>query len=115
MKTETVDLLHKAVLKWNEVCMGLTGAREFQCPLCVRFRRRYVSVMPGSLLKDSCSGCPVREKTGKDMCLHSPYIDWKKASMDGYCTVGSAEQSEALLIFLISLLPEKERERYGGG
>lgn len=68
---------------------------------------------------DSCSGCPVRERTGRQYCMDTPFVDTEKYLNKNYtyapsdtdinAVYGSSEFRELAmreLEFLRSLLPE---------
>jgi hypothetical protein len=52
--------------------------------------------------KNDCLGCPVAEKTGKDFCKLTPYVDYDRA-LEGEDAVALREAAHAEVEFLASL------------
>ena len=116
MDDKTRKALEQSIGKWNDICMGIKKENgESECPLCVSFNKKYISALPGRLYGVSCDGCPIYLKTKRDGCIGTPYRRWRELSDDGFCRTESANHAEAMLKFLIDLLPEEEKGRYGGG
>lgn len=55
-----------------------------------------------------CSGCPVSEKTGLDVCQNTPYEDFSNALNGGYESSVIIAAAQAELDFLISLRENPE-------
>ncbi len=105
MNKTTLKALKGSIKKWEGVAAGkLQDRGATNCPLCVEFM---------SSAFGHCVGCPVREKTGKDFCQHTPYWKWVRGTTysredDSGRTANTAKQKElakAELKFLKSLLP----------
>lgn len=104
MDAETLTALQGSIKKWEGI-VARTGVDDGQdnCPLCQKFAN----------LDDECNGCPVREKTGHMLCMHSPYDDWTDAAWDHHgrnaeftaSTPELVELAKKELDFLRSLLP----------
>ena len=79
MDAATLTALQGSIAKWEAIATG-DGADDGcdNCPLCQMF---WVGNHDGG-----CEGCPVFEKTGKHLCIDSPYIPWH---------VATAEQQQA--------------------
>lgn len=96
LSDKALKALKGSINKWRKIVNG-TG-KDFgfdNCPCC----KEYYKVLDG--LVDSCDGCPIKMKTGLDLCEGTPYhhpLLWK-------------ERSQAELNFLISLLPKSERDK----
>lgn len=116
MDAKTLKALRGSIKKWEAIVAG-TGADQGgeNCPLCVRF-----ALGPN----ESCEGCPVAVRTGKDDCLGTPYIDlWHRLNPwpedDGECITYSRHvvteehraAAQAELDFLKSLLPNVSDEQ----
>lgn len=95
MDKETLKALEGSIGKWSLICYGVAvdGGSD-DCALCWKFHMHY------------CVGCPVLDRTGRDYCHESPYYEFDDEFGETLVTVLSAEQAEAMLIFLCSLLPE---------
>jgi hypothetical protein len=100
MTPETLAALKGSIEKWRKIVDG-TGKDEGpkNCPLCQTFR-----VWDESSV--DCTGCPVKERTGRDGCDGSPYYDWEDAEDDSADEREAAARAE--LEFLRSLLPADE-------
>lgn len=86
--TETIEALKGSIQKWQNIVDGTgedLGTKN--CPLCQLY------------WEDSCSGCPVFDKTQYNYCYTTPYWD--------YC-MGDPESGRPELEFLQSLLTEIE-------
>lgn len=94
MDSATLAALHGSIAKWRGIVAGTaTDEGILNCPLCQLFTW---------LVDDrgECAGCPVRDATGSDNCIGSPY--------ENYCETNSIADAQAELDFLISLLPPGE-------
>lgn len=119
METKTLEALHGSVRKWIRIATwrgedkGVTN-----CPLCQKFK-------VDRLRWDQCDGCPVQRKTLRSDCLGTPYILWDQLHDDEDYRNPSLlrhkhrvfnrltqEAAEREALFLISLLPEHEQQRY---
>ena len=102
--------------KWEPIIAGngLDGGTD-NCPLCNIYFRIDVGF--------ECSiSCPVKAKTGLDLCYGTPYEKWILLSHtlklndqdDGYnLTPGQKRRAVAELDFLKSLLPKKPKKKPG--
>ena len=72
MEPLTLEALRKSIEKWRKIVDG-TGQDDGaeNCALCQMFMTQ-VNASP----KDSCVGCPVKEKTGTGGCVGTPYMNW---------------------------------------
>ena len=108
MDERTLKALHGSVRKWIKIYEGKEmDCGIHNCPLCAEFYENW------------CAGCPVKDKTRRIQCAGSPYRSFVRAerkylshAMNEHL-VQEAAAAEAL--FLISLLPESEQERYMQG
>lgn len=99
MTPETLKALKGSIEKWRRIVEGTGwdyGPRN--CPLCIMFRDWDDDGV------NSCGGCPVKERTGKDGCEDTPY----EAYVDAEGTIGEKAAARAELDFLRSLLPKEE-------
>jgi hypothetical protein len=63
-KKEKLNALKGSVREWTrEVDTGMRG----DCPLCLL-------ISPS--IQGSCDGCPIKEKTGHDQCLATPFVTY---------------------------------------
>lgn len=93
MSPETLAALRGSIAKWQHIVAGTeTDQGGTNCPLC----RIFNSLMTPRF----CIGCPVMGRTGRRVCIGSPYEDYLKNE--------STENAQAELDFLISLLPPGE-------
>lgn len=115
MTKRTLKALKGSIAKWETIVAG-TGVDEGgeNCPLCKMF-----VLNPA---RESCEGCPVMNRTGRDDCVGSPYIsEWHRLNPwptdeDG-CEAWSRKveneqhraAARAELDFLKSLLPPDAR------
>lgn len=107
----TLKILHGSIRKWIKIATweGYDSGSD-NCPLCSIF------------LKNYCAGCPISEKTGQGYCEGTPYDEWidifnypVSHAHDNQWVVfdeDSQKVAEKMTLFLIELLPEKERSRY---
>lgn len=69
------DPLAVSIRKWEDVIENLKHGDEEEedgtdnCALCETYKKDYCSDM-----------CPVKTKTGKNVCDGTPYEDWSRAS-----------------------------------
>lgn len=102
-----VTALEGSVMKWERVVQDGTGGRSAaDCPCCQEFRKQRDSIT------DFCSGCPIREKTGKDGCLGTPFKDYCNAKQAGLDSAAFYAVRE--LRFLISLEDEYRKKLLDG-
>ena len=111
MDKRTLRALHGSVRKW--IAIAEWRGRDCgcdDCPLCKLF-------LNDTQLSD-CEGCPVRGVTGSTNCVGSPYVEWNRLFPSYWWAEravydeASQRAAEAEALFLIGLLPPKERERY---
>ncbi len=110
MDKRTLKALKGSIRKWEKIVNG-TGVdlADKNCPLCSLFFR----------FPEGCSGCPVVERTGFNLCSLTPYDKWLvhheirhngsevlKVECDTCRRIAERE-----LKFLKSLLPKMEREK----
>jgi hypothetical protein len=101
MDPTTRKALNGSIKKWRKIVAG-TGIDlgDRNCPLCALFNSMS---NPGG----SCTGCPVKEKTGEPWCRGTPYGAWgrtKAASTESKITTDSERRlAQRELDFLISL------------
>lgn len=109
MNEETIKALRGSIKKWKSIVAG-TGKDEgvSNCPLCKLFFHK------------DCEGCPVKEKTGEECCIGSPYEEYDDAADEGIFEENVwnfrdatpeelTKLAQAELDFLISLLPKGEK------
>lgn len=105
MNKKTLRALKGSIRKWEEIVAGEeVDDGVDNCPLCQLF------------YWEDCKGCPVKETTGKECCVGSPYDDeWNDihqfdltlSDKGGYVhTEQSLAAAKAELKFLKSLLPK---------
>lgn len=90
------EALLKSIEHWGRIARrvpGETGDAE-SCALCELFHRGYGARRP-------CTGCPVKEKTGKPFCQNTPHRAYRN-SIDG--SPAEAFAAIRMLRFLVSLL-----------
>ena len=124
---QALQALQESIKHWEEVMANPleepVGVNN--CPLCCRF------YLPVSIMVEgkNCMGCPIQEKTGKQYCEDTPYIDfsalrkrYKKLELRHLAQSIQEKQIEAFNIytsalreharlelkFLKSLLPKEE-------
>lgn len=96
MDERTLTALKGSIEKWDAIVAG-TG-RDYgthNCPLCAAFYQ------PSNPEDDDCTGCPVREATGRSWCDGSPYDNYRSCKS---CW-GRQRAAKKELEFLRSLLP----------
>lgn len=106
MDSKTLKALKGSIAKWEAIVAG-TGVDKgpSNCPLCLAF-------WDNSMGEVSCLGCPVRDATGEDGCVGTPYEKWEDLTE---CKDQKADTPElkkaarAELRFLKSLLPRKRK------
>lgn len=97
-----------SIKKWDLIAQGVHSQNEGTCALCDLYQ------MP------TCRLCPIFEKTGKTQCQGTPYKDTNLDSSltlkeDLYTNPDNPPNLDAVeeeIEFLISLLPDKEKEAY---
>lgn len=82
MDAETLKALKGSIKKWRGIVAGTEiDHGSDNCPLCQLFVER----------TESCRGCPVQERTGRNYCHRTPYIafyhatDGRHAAEDSRC------------------------------
>ena len=111
MDKRTLKAMHGSIRKWIKIATWEGGDEGINnCPLCAQF------------FDGGCDGCPIAIKTGQKACFSSPYQEWRRAFIladeldDSYndfvFNPASQRAAEKMTLFLIDLLPEKERSRY---
>jgi len=106
--TKDISLLTLSALKWQRIAFRESSDDAIDdCALCHEY---YVG---GTQKYLSCAGCPIKEKTGKQFCIGSPYEDWsiyldadstelENTVFDGRSKILALE----MLIFLLELQEE---------
>lgn len=114
MTEQAKKALKESIEHWRRVAAGTMKPGESvgaqHCALCKEFNH-------GSKPYNYCDGCPVKDRTGKQGCVGSPFepfeenLDWMDESefsrwlaTDEARTLAAAE-----LAFLESLLPDSEK------
>ena len=103
MNAKTLKATKGSIAKWEAIYAG-TGVDKGcdNCPLCHLF-----------LYPDSCNRCPVFLKTRQELCLDTPYVQWRHSTGGEYrATAKTPAQKRAALAeinFLKSLLPRKAK------
>lgn len=102
MNKRTLKALEGSIEKWRQIAYenGKDYGTE-NCPLCKMF------FINGSR---DCTGCPVRDKTGRMLCHGSPYEAWAYSHKKHIPSV-KKQLAVAELKFLRSLRPSKKRAR----
>lgn len=101
MNKKTLTALRGSIAKWERILAGDEGdSGSDNCPLCHLF-----------LSYSECRGCPVAARTGKSLCMDTPYDAWLAldTTIDSPTFAETDEQkvaAQAELDFLKSLLPE---------
>lgn len=97
MKPTTLKALKASIKHWEALTCGSDpnpSLGPHACALCVKF------------LKRNCVGCPVKERTGLDMCFGSPYHAASTArDQHGFDSPQFHHAALKELYFLRSLLP----------
>ena len=108
MNSKTLAALQESIKHWQR---ALNDSGEslgpHSCALCKIY---FPWQRPGT----GCGSCPVKEKTGKDLCDDSPYLAaseaqdlvFEKTDPDDRLENARKQAIQAELDFLISLLPE---------
>lgn len=102
MDTKTYKALLGSIKKWEEIAAGKRANRGSEdCPLC----EAYLSSKNTGTI---CSGCPVREASGRPNCQGTPYpMFLDVSSQDGFAKTERAKTlAQSEVYFLRSLLPE---------
>ncbi len=101
MTEQALIALHASIKHWKDVVAGSsTCIGPYDCALCGLFNTVHKHIdAPQS---QRCNGCPVKDKTGKDFCLGSPYPDIEALRPLDNDFIPTAQKE---LDFLISLLP----------
>lgn len=108
MDKKTLTALEGSIEKWRKIVIGegVDNAGD-NCPLC----KLYISL--------ACNGCPVKDKSGRQFCIDTPYADFiravrnekEEAGLSRYestnCVIGYDSHKAAIneYNFLYSLLP----------
>ena len=106
MNGPTLKALKLSIAHWRRLATGQERRDEIpdarHCALCALFNK------PTGPNRVHCVGCPVRDKTGKEFCKGSPYLDANRAWVRRHQYPMDA-RIEALreYFFLRSLLPTK--------
>lgn len=69
MTPEALTYLREHIAQWRAIVDG-TAADTQNAPLCALFYGTVDAAGQG------CTGCPVRESSGKPYCAGSPYVVW---------------------------------------
>lgn len=108
MDADTLEALRGSIAKWEGIVAGTTKNHcADNCPLCHKFNFSFT----GARRAQSCKGCPVMERTGRQFCDGSPYEDYEDMEErveEGYAE-GAALKPLAIaeVDFLKSLLPKE--------
>jgi hypothetical protein len=113
MNEETLHALRGSIEKWERIVAGAANNGPDDCPLCAMFNRLFslgARTFPGF----GCDGCPVKERTGKNGCNDTPYVEFDDAYGDYSDSDLSEDErqerrecAQAELDFLKSLLPQE--------
>lgn len=109
MDKNTVKLIEKTLDAWskkrnarspNRTNFGISG-----CPLCLKFHSTYTD----HEIHNSCRGCPISERTGRQFCISTPYESAQQAREEWKNGTGSKQDYQAAcdaeIEFIASLLP----------
>jgi hypothetical protein len=106
MTPETLIALQKSIAHWERLASGnrLEGesVTATECALCELFNTN----------ESSCDGCPVKEATGKPLCMESPYVaacHTKSDASEGLDSVSFRHAAMKELEFLVELLPQEAK------
>ena len=117
MNKATLLALKGSIKKWEDIVAGTKqDLGDENCPLCKRFLV--------SKNKETCEGCPVREKTGQSLCGGSPYEAWHREQArledradqyrERYADTPELQKlARAELKFLRSLMPKADGKKLG--
>jgi hypothetical protein len=110
MDEKTLTALRGSIAKWEGIERGDTPDAGWHiCPLCRTFNTS----------GESCSRCPVRERTGRRYCGGTPYNSWVKledqgeedVAANGYAITPLAKKVAGdMAAFLRGLLPQEEQK-----
>jgi hypothetical protein len=107
MTPEAKQALEKSIEHWERLAANrrLPGEKvgRDHCNLCILYN------YSGS----DCEGCPVKEKTGREGCMRTPYDKIAHLNMmtpSSYASQEFLEVAKEELLFLKSLLPKEEPE-----
>jgi hypothetical protein len=99
-----IELLKGAIEKWDNIVQGKWGEWVYsECPLCDVY-----------LIDEDCTSCPIKKKTGQDLCYGTPYRQYALGGQDWYRMLDEVEREKYLqfaedeLQFLKDLLEELE-------
>jgi hypothetical protein len=71
MNKKTKKALDGSIKKWEKILAGkIADKGDENCPLCKIFCKFDVNY------SYKCDGCPVKDKTGRNLCCGTPYDDW---------------------------------------
>lgn len=97
MDERTLTALKESIVKWEKRAAGdhYGNLGCSSCPLCRLFHSEFRTDD-----EESCTGCPIFEKTEEDYCNLTPYIAYTRNNSD--------KNAKLMLDFLKSLLPVEE-------
>jgi hypothetical protein len=99
---EVRTALQKSIEKWEKL-VNVPGTEEHgvrDCALCGLF----------STIGYGCTGCPIREYTGKDSCLNTPYDDWLDAT--GFPCVNDNPRSDTAARSMLAFLKKLDKHYF---
>lgn len=107
MKPSTLKALRQSIAHWRRMATGKSKPGESpvgsQCALC----RAFYSIKLGV-----CDGCPVKKKTGFNLCHRTPFHQaatfWRSS---GIASTVFKLAAKVELAFLRSLLPKKKKKK----
>lgn len=113
MTEQALAALKESIEHWRRLYTGKLkfgeGIGPRDCALCRQFNKIYYSTQDGR--QGNCDGCPVKERTGLNGCVGTPYDACKDfLDNDEHSLTDGEFQDLALLEleFLESLLPKEE-------
>lgn len=80
MNKQTLQALEESIQKWEDIInKGIVDFGHKDCALCRIFRKESTNNL---MHYTKCTGCPIKKKTGYNMCIETPYTDWDNYFID---------------------------------
>lgn len=108
MNRRTRDALKSSIAHWNRHATGKAkkgeGIHSYDCALCKLFLHNNNGAL-------ECGGCPVKERTGQNACVGSPWYAANLSHFNGAAIQSDKFKRKAARMrdFLKSLLPKAKK------